>query len=111
MNSETRVVGRIIKVSDDGWGFISSKEIKFTRIFFHWTALRQDTLKFTQLHTGMQVEFTPVEVQGKGVRAVHVRVIPTPVPVVVTKEEANEPSDSDLSTVSEPSDGSIGETA
>ena len=34
-----KVVGRVIKVSKEGWGFISSKEIEFTRIFFHWTAL------------------------------------------------------------------------
>jgi cold shock CspA family protein len=75
MDNETRVVGRIIKVSDSGWGFISSRDIKFTRIFFHWTALRQDTLKFTELNTGMYVEFTPVEVQGKGYRAIHMRVV------------------------------------
>lgn len=95
--TETKVVGRIIKVSEDGWGFISSKEIKFTRIFFHWTALRQDTLRFTELHTGMHVEFTPVEIQGKGFRAVHVRVIPTPVttPVVAAEEVHVESTDGD----------------
>ena len=47
MKEEKRVQGKIIKVSDEGWGFISSKDIKFTRIFFHWTSLKQDTLKFT----------------------------------------------------------------
>ena len=78
MVNETRVTGRIIKVSKDGWGFISSKEIQFTRIFFHWTALKQDTLRFMELHAGMYVEFTPVQVQGKGYRAVHVRVLDKP---------------------------------
>lgn len=72
---EKRVIGKIIKVSDDGWGFISSKEIKFTRIFFHWTSLKQDTLKFQELKNGMKVEFTPVEVEGKGWRAIKIRVI------------------------------------
>jgi cold shock CspA family protein len=72
---EKRVVGKIIKVSDEGWGFISSKEIKFTRIFFHWTSLRQDTLKFTDLKNGMKVEFTPVEAEGKGWRAIRIRVV------------------------------------
>ena len=106
--NETRVTGRIIKVSDNGWGFISSKEIRFTRIFFHWTALRQDTLKFTELKTGMIVEFTPVEVQGKGVRAVHVRVMPTP--VVVKTEESHEPShEGDVSAMSESGPGFVGE--
>ncbi len=73
--TETRVAGKIIKVSDQGWGFISSKDIKFTRIFFHWTSLKQDTLRFPDLKNGMKVEFTPVEVEGKGWRAIKIRVI------------------------------------
>jgi len=74
-HGEKRVQGKIIKVSEDGWGFISSKEIKFTRIFFHWTSLRQDTLKFTDLKNGLKVEFTPVEVEGKGWRAIKIKVL------------------------------------
>ena len=74
-SEEKHVKGKIIKVSEDGWGFISSKEIKFTRIFFHWTSLKQDTLKFTELKNGMKVEFTPVEVEGKGWRAIKIRVV------------------------------------
>jgi cold shock CspA family protein len=74
-NDENRIVGRIIKVSDAGWGFISSRDIKFTRIFFHWTALRQDTLSFTELKTGMRAEFTPVEIPGKGFRAIHIKIV------------------------------------
>jgi len=72
---DKRVIGKIIKVDEDGWGFITSKDIKFTRIFFHWTSLRQDTLKFTDLKVGMKVEFTPVEVQDKGYRAIKIKVI------------------------------------
>lgn len=72
--NERRVTGKIIKVSDEGWGFISSKEIKFTRIFFHWTSLKQDTKKFQELKNGMKVEFTPVEVENKGWRAIKIRV-------------------------------------
>lgn len=75
---DRRVKGKIIKVSDGGWGFISSKEIKFTRIFFHWTSLKQGTLGFTDLKNGMQVEFTPVEVEGKGWRAIKIQVLPNP---------------------------------
>jgi cold shock CspA family protein len=74
-SEERRVIGKIIKVSEDGWGFISSKEIKFTRIFFYWTSLKQDTLKFRELRNGMKVEFTPVEVQDKGWRAIKIRVV------------------------------------
>jgi len=73
---EIRVKGKIIKVSEGGWGFISSIDIKFTRIFFHWTSLKQDTLKFTELKNGMKVEFTPIEVEGKGFRAIKIGVIP-----------------------------------
>lgn len=73
--TEKRVKGKIIKVSDEGWGFISSKEIKFTRIFFHWTSLKQDTMKFQELKNGMKVEFTPVEVTDKGWRAIKIRVL------------------------------------
>jgi cold shock CspA family protein len=73
--TDKRVVGKIIKVSDEGWGFISSKEIKFTRIFFHWTSLKQDTVKFTELKNGMKVEFTPVEVEGKGWRAIKISIV------------------------------------
>ena len=61
ITEEKKAVGRIIRVSKTGWGFISSKDIQFTRIFFHWTALRQDTLTFPELHTGMYVEFTPFD--------------------------------------------------
>lgn len=75
MTEPVKIIGRVIKVSKQGWGFISSREIEFTRIFFHWTALRQDTYTFKELKTGMQVEFTPIQLPGKGWRAVHVRVI------------------------------------
>ena len=72
---EKRVTGKIIKISEDGWGFISSKEVKFTRIFFHWTSLKQNTVNFTELKNGMKVEFTPVEVDGKGWRAIKIMVL------------------------------------
>lgn len=72
---EKRVVGKIIKVSEDGWGFISSKDIKFTRIFFHWTSLKQDTANFKDLKNGLKVEFTPIEIEGKGFRAIKIKVL------------------------------------
>ena len=69
-----RISGRIIKVSKQGWGFISSRDIEFTRIFFHWTALEQNTLPFLELRIGMTVEFTPIKIPGKGYRAIHIEV-------------------------------------
>lgn len=77
-DTNNKLIGRIIKVSKSGWGFISCKEIEFTRIFFHWTALRGDTLSFKELSIGMWVEFTPVQIPLKGYRAVHVKVVDKP---------------------------------
>lgn len=75
-NEEKRVVGKIFKIeTEEGWGFITSKDIKFTRIFFHWTSLKQETLKFQELRHGMRVEFTPVEVEGRGWRAIRIVVL------------------------------------
>lgn len=71
---EKRISGKIIKVSSDGYGFISSKDIPFTRIFFHWTSLRPDTLKFTDLKSGMKVSFVAYEVEDKGYRAIKIKV-------------------------------------
>lgn len=74
-SEEKRITGKIIYVSKDGWGFISSKEIPFTRIFFHWTSLIQDTLNFTKLIKGMEVEFVPQETENKGIRAIKINII------------------------------------
>lgn len=70
-----KMIGRIIRTSRAGWGFISTKEIPFVRVFFHWTELRQDSIQFLDLRPGMAVEFTPVEVIGRGWRAIHVRAM------------------------------------
>lgn len=78
---EKRVSGKIIKVAESGYGFISSKEIPFTRIFFHWTSLRPDTLNFKELKNGMKVSFVGVELEGKGYRAIKIKVEEPPVPV------------------------------
>lgn len=99
MIDETRLVGRIIKIHRSGWGFIVSKDIQFTRIFFHWTALRQDTLRFLELKTGMLVEFTPLEIPDKGYRAMHIRVLEKP---------KNDETENEMSTLSESIEGSVG---
>jgi len=75
LTEEKRITGRIIKVSDKGFGFITSKDIPFTRIFFHWTSLNQDTAHFTELKKGDEVEFTPIEVENKGIRAIKIDVL------------------------------------
>ena len=71
---EKRSFGKFIKVSHEGWGFITSQELPFTRIFFHWSALQNDTLKFQDLRAGMKVSFNAFEVEGKGWRAIKIKV-------------------------------------
>lgn len=71
---EVRKYGKIIKVSDEGYAFISSVEIPFTRIFMHWTSLNSDTIRFPELKVGMKVSFKTIEVKDKGIRAISVHV-------------------------------------
>lgn len=76
---ETKVLniieGKIIHISERGFGFISSLEIPFTRIFFHWQGLAGDTLRFTELRKGMRVSFLPVQMPDNTYRAIKVRVL------------------------------------
>lgn len=69
------ITGKIIKVSSKGFGFISTQDVPFTRIFFHWTALRNDTLKFTDIRAGMKVTALAFEVEGKGWRAIKIKIL------------------------------------
>lgn len=77
-----QIKGKIIHLNDDkGFGFITSEDIKFERIFFHWTALIQDTKKFTELKIGMRVKCEAYEVfptdrypKQKGWRAIKIEV-------------------------------------
>ena len=106
MTNTNKTLGRIISVSKAGWGFISSRDIEFTRIFFHWTALQQGTLSFLELRTGMNVEFTPVQIPGKGYRAVHIKVLERerekfPPADEVEYTELDAPDDSDLPPLQE----------
>lgn len=63
-----------------GFGFILSDALPFERIFFHWSGLRQDTLRFLELQKKMKVEFVlkysePNEEHEGGYRAIKIRVI------------------------------------
>lgn len=70
-----RYVGKIVSLNERGFGFIISKDIKFTKIFFHWTALKQNTTNFADLTKGMAVEFGIREVPERGKQAVHIEVV------------------------------------
>ena len=58
---EQRVKGKIVKLDkENGWGFIVSPELRFKRIYFHWSAL-SPTLDFIKLSIGDMLTFTPTE--------------------------------------------------
>lgn len=68
------MTGKITKLDKAGWGFISSRDKPFTRIFFHWSALSPLGPNFLELHKGMVVEFEVMELEGKGWRAIKIIV-------------------------------------
>ena len=74
-NGEKRVIGQIVATKPSGFGFIVSPDIPFERIYFHWTGLRQNTLRFPMLKRGMKVEFQPQHRGERGYRALHIEVI------------------------------------
>lgn len=57
-----------------GYGFISSPQLPYERIFFHWTGLRQDTLRFPDLRKRMRVEFQLQHNEQDGYRAIKIMV-------------------------------------
>ncbi len=60
---------------DKGYGFITSSSLPFERIFFHWTGLRQDTMRFPDLKKRMKVEFQLQHDHENGYRAIKIRVV------------------------------------
>ena len=80
--SERRIIGKIIRIDPRGFGFITSEDIPFERIFWHWTSLQLDTLKFLELKKGMKVEFVArhqgkdnVTGKDRGYKAIRIEVI------------------------------------
>lgn len=70
-----RFTGKIIHLAEDGWGFITTPEIRFVRIFFHWTGLKPGQPNFKELTKGMQVEFAIKEYPDRGIRAIKIEVV------------------------------------
>ena len=58
-----------------GYGFIASPDLPFERIFFHWSGLRQDTLRFPDLKKRMRVEFQLQKDEVNGYRAIKIFVL------------------------------------
>lgn len=81
LNREKRYTGKIIHLNKRGFGFIVSKDIEFTRIYFHWSGLNPSAPHFTELQKGDEVEFNAIEYvdrktnEDKGVRAIKIDVL------------------------------------
>ena len=58
-----------------GYGFISSPDLPYERIFFHWSGLQQQTLRFPALKRRMKVEFQLQHDDINGFRAIKMKVI------------------------------------
>lgn len=65
------VTGRIIYLNaDEGWGFINSHDIKFSKVYFHWTGLNT-SLHFTSLKVDDTVKFNAL-LRDKGWKAINI---------------------------------------
>lgn len=102
---EKRIKGKIIRVDPKGYGFIISNELPFERIFFHWSSLRSNTLRFPELRRGMTVEFVArdqgkdeVTHENKGYKAIRIVVVDKTI-----NTEGLEEHDDDESGSAEPS--------
>jgi cold shock CspA family protein len=67
--------GKVIYVSDKGWGFVTTRDIPFTKIFFHWTFIDKDQKNFTEWKKGDKVEFYTRSVEGMGLQAINIKQI------------------------------------
>ena len=72
---DKRIRGKLTRVDPKGFGFITSRDIPYTRIFFHWSGLLQSTRNFKDLEKGMTVEFNPFLLRDKGYRALRIEVV------------------------------------
>lgn len=55
--NDKRVEGKVIMINKRGYGFISTKEVPYTRIYFHWTNLLPQTINFAEIRRGDPVDF------------------------------------------------------
>ena len=74
VHQSEKTIGKIVKLSPNGWGFILSPSYQFTRIFFHWTALNP-TIHFNELKVGMIVKFYLQRYKERGVCAYKIEVV------------------------------------
>lgn len=77
MNTNPRIRGKITKVNKEkGYGFITSKEKPFVKIFFYWEELKPTSKPFLELEKHMEVEFDLINWRDSGQwRAIRIEVI------------------------------------
>jgi cold shock CspA family protein len=98
---EKRIKGKIIRVDPKGYGFIISSELPFERIFFHWSSLRSNTLRFPELRRGMTVEFVArwqglddITKENKGYKAIRIVVVDQKIDMTGIEEHDDDESGS-----------------
>lgn len=74
-NMNTRIQGKIKQLnSKKGYGFITSLELPFEKIYFYWEWLNQNTKRFPELKEGDVVTFELVK-RENGYQAYHIDVL------------------------------------
>lgn len=56
----TPIRGKVYHLGN-GYGFIESEVLPYTRIFFHWQNLDHNTLHFSEIKRGAELEFIAIE--------------------------------------------------
>jgi len=102
MSDIKRIEGKIIHLDEEGWGFFSSDEVKYERIFFHWSALSKGQRNFKFLERGMRCTFDCVYIKSsrdgqpdKGWRALKIEVINDDGDLETPPQEGISPVDTD----------------
>jgi hypothetical protein len=72
---EKRIEGKVILINKRGYGFISSIEIPYTRIYFHWTNLVPQTINFAEIRRGDPVDFVLEKKDDGTYKAIKVDVL------------------------------------
>ncbi len=94
-DTSKRIEDKVIHLDEEGWGFFSSDEVKYERIFFHWSALSKGERNFKYLQRGMRCTFDCVFIKAskdglpdKGWRALKIKVIDDGENVETTPEQS-----------------------
>lgn len=75
-----RIEGKVIVVNKRGFGFISSKEVPYTRIYFHWTNLIPQTINFSEIKRNDPVDFVLEKKNDGTYKAIKIDILEKEVP-------------------------------